>query len=226
MPEGIEKYPVEIERILEFGKEKEYLTFDDINRLLPPDMTSADEIEAIFDVIDSEGIAVSESDEKFLEAAATAIEIEEKVEEVLEDEFEAEITSGLEKTNDPVRLYLREMAIVPLLTREGEVTIAKRIERGMNRAMRALSRCPICIDSLIRIGEDLRMGKVSLREVVNVNDQEGLADEYFEQLHLSTTNHINAIKKDFAKAIRLYDKLTDEPKRSPRILPPRRFPWG
>ena len=68
-----EKYSDEVEKLLEVGKEKEYLTYDDINRLLPPDMNSADEIEAILDVIGAEGISISDSDEKFIEAAAAAI---------------------------------------------------------------------------------------------------------------------------------------------------------
>src|SRR5947209_489095 len=66
-----EKYSDEVEKLLEMGKEKEYLTFDDINRLLPPELNSADDIEAIFDVIGAEGISISETDEKFLEVAAS-----------------------------------------------------------------------------------------------------------------------------------------------------------
>src|SRR5512138_957599 len=66
-----EKYSDEVEKLLEMGKEKEYLTFDDINRLLPPELNSADDIEAIFDVIGAEGISISENDEKFLEVAVS-----------------------------------------------------------------------------------------------------------------------------------------------------------
>src|SRR5918912_896154 len=123
-----EKYHDEVEKLLEVGKEKEYLTYDDINRLLPPDMNSADEIEAIFDVIGAEGISISDSDEKFIEAAAAAVgNGEGKVDDALDEELDLDLTPGtLDKTNDPVRLYLREMAIVPLLTREGEVSIARR----------------------------------------------------------------------------------------------------
>ena len=70
MSEINEKYHDEVEKLLEVGKEKEYLTYDDINRLLPPDMNSAEEIEAIFDVIGAEGISISDTDEKFIETAA------------------------------------------------------------------------------------------------------------------------------------------------------------
>ncbi|HSQ20363.1 MAG TPA: RNA polymerase sigma factor region1.1 domain-containing protein, partial [Blastocatellia bacterium] len=99
-----EKYPDEVEKLLEVGKEKEYLTYDDINRLLPQDMNSADEIEAILDVIGAEGISISDSDEKFIEAAAAAIGSNGagKVEDALDEELDLDLTPGtLDKTNDP-----------------------------------------------------------------------------------------------------------------------------
>src|SRR5438309_5005230 len=105
-----EKYSDELVKLLEVGKEKDYLTYDDINRLLPPDMNSADEIEAILDVIGAEGISISDSDEKFIEAAAAAAGSNGvgKIEEVLDEELDLDLTPGtLDKTNDPVRLYLR-----------------------------------------------------------------------------------------------------------------------
>ena len=135
-----EKYSDEVEKLLEVGKEKEYLTYDDINRLLPPEVSSADEIEAILDAIGAEGIHISESDEKFLKDPGDDMEKDVDGNE----DFELDFSAGtLDKTNDPVRLYLREMAVVPLLTREGEVAIAKRIERGLMRKHKAISRSPV-----------------------------------------------------------------------------------
>src|SRR5262249_36369128 len=158
-----EKYQDELEKLLEVGKEKEYLTFDDINRLLPPDMNSAEEIEAILDVIGAEGISISDSDEKFIEAAAAVGNGDGKLEDGLDEDLDLDLTPGtLDKTNDPVRLYLREMAIVPLLTRDGEVSIARRIERGRQRALRSISRSPICIEDLIQMGERLRRGELHI----------------------------------------------------------------
>src|SRR5687768_3593069 len=100
------------------GKEKEYLTFDDINRLLPADINSADDIEALFDVIGAEGISISDTDEKFLEASANAIEVSvDKLGISFDEESDVDVAPGeLDATNDPVRLYMREMATVPLLT--------------------------------------------------------------------------------------------------------------
>ena len=168
-----EKYSDEVEKLLEVGKEKEYLTYDDINRLLPPEVSSADEIEAILDVIGAEGIQISESDEKFLKDSGDEIEKETPDGE----ESELDLSAGtLEKTNDPVRMYLREMAVVPLLTREGEVAIAKRIERGLLKKQKAITRSPIAIEEVLRIGDNLKKGLTGIRDVVILNDQEGLTE--------------------------------------------------
>src|SRR5436853_6696397 len=96
-----EKYSDELVKLLEVGKEKDYLTYDDINRLLPPDMNSADEIEAILDVIGAEGISISDSDEKFIEAAAAAVGSngDGKIEDVLDEALDRDLTTGtLDKT--------------------------------------------------------------------------------------------------------------------------------
>src|SRR5262245_52237610 len=147
-------------------------------------MNSADEIEAILDVIGAEGISISDSDEKFIEAAAAALGTngDGKIEDALEDELDLDLTPGaLDKTNDPVRLYLREMAVVPLLTRDGEVSIARRMERGLGHALKTISRSPICIEALLDLGERLRRSELHIREIVNFSDQEGITDERVEE---------------------------------------------
>ncbi|HEX8185174.1 MAG TPA: RNA polymerase sigma factor RpoD [Blastocatellia bacterium] len=219
MSEINEKYSDEVEKLLEVGKEKEYLTYDDINRLLPPDMNSADEIEAILDVIGAEGISISDTDEKFIEAAATAVgNGDGKVEDALDEELDLDLTPGtLDKTNDPVRLYLREMAIVPLLTRDGEVSIARRIERGRTRALKAISRSPICIEDLIQIGERLRRGELHIREVITFNEQEAITEERIEEYLATTLDALNELKKSYLRTLKLYDRLREEPKKSPKL---------
>src|SRR2546421_3200054 len=183
-----EKYSDEVEKLLEMGKEKEYLTFDDINRLLPPELNSADDIEAIFDVIGAEGISISENDEKFLEVAASVDNNGDgKLDSVIEEEIDLDLTTGIvDKTNDPVRLYLREMAVVPLLTRDGEVSIARRIERGRQRVLKSISRSPICIDEMLQIGERLRRGELHIREVVTFSEQEPVTEERIDEYQNST----------------------------------------
>jgi RNA polymerase primary sigma factor len=214
-----EKYSDEVEKLLEVGKEKEYLTYDDINRLLPPDMNSADEIEAILDVIGAEGISISDTDEKFIEAAAAAVvNGDGKVEDALDEELDLDLTPGtLDKTNDPVRLYLREMAIVPLLTRDGEVSIARRIERGRTRTLKAISRSPVCIEDLIQIGERLRHGELHIREVITFSEQEAITEERVQEYLNSTLDAITELKKSYTRTLKLYDRLREEPKKSPKI---------
>jgi RNA polymerase primary sigma factor len=134
-----------------------------------------------------------------------------------------DLTPGtLDKTNDPVRLYLREMAIVPLLTRDGEVSIARRIERGRKRTLKALSRSPICIEDVIQTGERLRRGELHIREVVSFNEQEGVTEEKVEEYLQSTLEAIGELKKSYARTLKLYDRLREEPKKSPRLARLRR----
>jgi len=203
------------------GKEKEYLTYDDINRLLPPDMNSADEIEAILDVIGAEGISISDSDEKFIEAAAAALGTngDGKIEEALEDELDLDLTPGaLDKTNDPVRLYLREMAVVPLLTRDGEVSIARRMERGRQRVLKAISRSPVCLEEILQMGERLRRGELHIREVVTFSEQEPITEDRIEQYQVATLECMIEIKKNHSRMLRLYERVIEEPKKSPRLM--------
>ncbi len=218
-----EKYTDDVQKLLSLGKEKAFLTYDDINQELPEGMVSADDIEDIFAMLGAEGIVISDSEEKFLENAAVAAGGDKKLDEMAEDEIELDLSPGtLDKTNDPVRLYLREMGVVPLLTREGEVTIAKRIERGKIRAQKAISRSPVAIAELIAIGQELASGELSIREVVTFNEQEGITEEKIEEYHNYTLETIQEIAKVFKKTQTLYEKFKVEPKRSPKLVRMRR----
>ena len=217
-----EKYTDDVQKLLDMGKEKAFLTYDDINQELPEGLVSPDEIEDIFATLTGEGISISDSEEKFLETAAAAANIDKK-EEGGEEEIELDLSPGsLDKTNDPVRLYLREMGVVPLLTREGEVAIAKRIERGKIRAQKAISRSPVAIAELLKIGEELAEGELSIRETVTFTEQEGITEEKIEEYHNYTLETIGEIGKAFKKANQMYEKLLAEPKRSPKLQKMRR----
>ena len=147
MAEEIDKYEEDIDKLIDTGKEKGYLTYGEVNDLLPGDITSPDEIDDLMTTINTQGIDVlggegsRERDKYEPEAGEES------------DDVELDLSPGtLEKTNDPVRMYLREMGTVPLLTREGEVEIAKRIERGQLRVMKAISRSPIVIGCCLPSG--------------------------------------------------------------------------
>src|SRR5215470_12449972 len=144
-----------MQRLLELGGDKKYLTFDDLNRELPESVVSPDDIEDVLQKLEGSNIAVADSEERLIEQAATLV-VDEDDDEALDEDIELDLSAGtLDKTNDPVRLYLREMGVVPLLTREGEVAIAKRIERGKLRAQKAVSRSPVAVAEILKIGEEL-----------------------------------------------------------------------
>src|SRR5947209_14293729 len=165
-----------MQRLLELGGDKKYLTFDDLNRELPDNMVSPDDIEDVLQKLEGSNIPVADSDERLLEQAA-AIATDED-EEGVDEDIELDLSAGaLEKTNDAVRLYLREMGVVPLLTREGEVAIAKRIERGQIKTQKATSRSPIAVGELIKMGEELKLMKLNIREIVTFSEQAELAGE-------------------------------------------------
>ena len=159
----------DIKKLIDAGKEKGYLTYDQVNDLIPHDVHSPEDLEDLLTTIGTQGIDVLES------SKGPTTDLEKKFEEVDEasEDVELDLTPGaLEKTNDPVRMYLREMGTVPLLTREGEVEIAKRIERGQNRVLKALSRSPIVIRELLALGEDLEKGVRSIKELVTFDEEE------------------------------------------------------
>src|SRR5438128_5915443 len=117
------------------------------------------------------------------------------------DDVELDLTPGaLEKTNDPVRMYLREMGTVPLLTREGEVEIAKRIERGQLRVLKAVSRSPIVIREILATGDDLRRGVRSIKDVVNVSDEDEITEEVLAKRVKDATTLIDQLGRHYKKA--------------------------
>jgi RNA polymerase primary sigma factor len=113
---------------------------------------------------------------------------------------------AVEQTDDPVRIYLREMGVVPLLTREGEVGIAKRIERGQRRVLKALSRSPIVIREVLAIGEDLKRGVRSIKEIV-VFDEEEITEKVLQNRVKDTTHRIDELQKHYKRASQLAVRL-------------------
>src|SRR3989440_5274571 len=202
-----------MQRLLELSGDKKYLTFDDLNRELPETIVSPDDIEDVLQKLEGSNIAVADSEERLIERAAVLVADDE--DEAIDEDLELDLSAGtLEKTNDPVRLYLREMGVVPLLTREGEVVIAKRIERGQLKTQKAISRSPIAVNELIKIGEELEAGTLNIRDVVNFSDQaeltgqEDKADEYLQW----TLEGIGNIRRHFKAGLKEWDKLRAEQK--------------
>ena len=193
-----DKYDDEIHSLIDAGKEKGYLTYGDVNEMMPDEMaTSADDIDDLITTIGTQGIDLLDGP-KF---GDKDFDLEEGGEDV-----ELDLTPGtLEKTNDPVRMYLREMGTVPLLTREGEVEIAKRIERGQNRVLKAISRSPIVIREIVALGEDLKRGVRNVKEVV-IFDEEELTEDVVQSRVKSTVSKIDALVKHQKKIAALEEK--------------------
>jgi RNA polymerase primary sigma factor len=204
-----------VDRLLELGRDKKFLSYDDLNREMPDNMVSPEDIEDVLQKIEGAKISISDSDSHLLEAAA-ALAIDD-VDGLDEDELDLDLSAGtLDKTNDPVRLYLREMGVVPLLTREGEVTIAKRIERGQIKTKKAISRSPIAVEALIKLGEDLKRGRTSIRETVTFSEQaeltgeEDKADEYLRW----TIEGIENVHRNYDEALKTLANLREEQKKA------------
>jgi RNA polymerase primary sigma factor len=204
-----------MQRLLELGGDKKFLTFDDLNRELPDNIVSPDDIEDVLQKLEGSNITVTDSDERLIEVSASVAVAPEDLDGELDEDIELDLSAGvLEKTNDPVRLYLREMGIVPLLTREGEVTIAKRIERGQIKTQKAISRSPIAVKELCKVGEELEAGRLNIRDYVTFSEQaeltgqEDKADEYLRW----TLEGIENIRRIFKAGLKEWERLRVEQK--------------
>ncbi len=201
-----------MERLLELGGDKKYLTFDDLNRELPDNVVSPDDIEDVLQKLEGSNIPIADSDERLLEQAAATVTDDE---EDLDEDIELDLSAGaLEKTNDPVRLYLREMGVVPLLTREGEVAIAKRIERGHLKTQKAIARSPIAVREVLKIGEDLEDGRINIRDTVTFSEQAELTgdEDKAEEYRTWTIEGIQNIDKLCKLGLKELEKLREEQK--------------
>src|SRR5216684_2420084 len=197
-----EKYD-EVRQLINIGKEKGYLLYDEVNELLPSEITSSDELDDLFNTFGSAGIEVIDSDQKYLRDDVKPID---RTAEGAE-ELELDLTPGaLDKTNDPVRMYLREMGTVPLLTREGEVEIAKRIERGKLAVIKSISRTPTIAKVIMQMGDALKNDERSIRELVTFVDDE-LTDEKLEDRKRQVLRQIDAVRKAWVVAEKAKEKL-------------------
>jgi RNA polymerase primary sigma factor len=170
--------------LISMGKAKGFLTYDEINDHMPENIVSSDQIDDWLSTLGGEGIEVvdSASPVKVAEAPGAEEEDEEEEAEAKDDAGEEEEEDGYSKTNDPVRMYLRKMGSVSLLTREGEVEIAKRIEDGERRVLQVVLNCAVAIEEILELGDKLRKQKIRVKEVVKDADDEDA--EFDEQWHV------------------------------------------
>jgi len=219
---GLEEKYDAVRQLIAVGKERGYLLYDEVNDSLPAEVHSSEEIDDLLTTFERNGIEIYE--DQASAKAARAVEVSTTPgdrdggvkEDAHEGDGDLDLTPGsLEKTNDPVRMYLREMGTVPLLTREGEVTIAKRIERGQLVVMKSVTRSPIVIKELIAVGDDLRKGGRSIKEIVQFDDEE-LTEEKIANKTKQTLKHIEKIAKLYENGLKQAIKLEKTPKAKKR----------
>ncbi|HME89959.1 MAG TPA: RNA polymerase sigma factor RpoD [Myxococcaceae bacterium] len=208
----------EVKDLLEAGRQKGFLTYDEVNDALPADIVSSEQIDDVMSMFGDNEIEIVDAQKaaKATEAKPTVATVEEPTKDSDEDEAKDEDDEPGGKSNDPVRLYLRKMGSVSLLTREGEVEIAKRIEEGEKEVLRALLACKVAVAEIIEIGVKLKTGKLRIREVVkdapeepapdSAEESEGeVAEAETQQLNQSELNRIEQICRQIEK-IRKYAK--------------------
>ncbi|HEY7515308.1 MAG TPA: RNA polymerase sigma factor region1.1 domain-containing protein, partial [Vicinamibacteria bacterium] len=166
------------------GREKGFVTFDEVNDALPSDIGS-DQIDDVMSMFGEHDIEVVDGAEKKMKLPDKPPEPEEKTEKA-EEEKEEEDDAGYGKSNDPVRMYLRKMGSVSLLTREGEVEIAKRIEEGEKEILAAVLSSSIAIREILDLGERLRKAKIRVREIVKDAGDEQPAENEEEEVEEET----------------------------------------
>jgi RNA polymerase primary sigma factor len=203
---SIEERYDEVRQLITTGKKKGYLLYDEVNEILPSEIISAEDIDELFSAFGSAGIEIVDSDkayrgDKDFDRDGSS------------DGQELDLTPGtLDKTNDPVRMYLREMGTVPLLTREGEVAIAKRIERGKLAVIKSISRTPTIAKRILTTGDQLQAGARTIRELVIFSDEE-ITEEVIEGRKQAVLVQIDAVRKARAVFVKLTDKMEATPKK-------------
>ncbi len=164
----------EFKKLLSLGEEKGFLTYDDVNDMLPPDVNSSDQIDDIIMLFGEKNIDIIDTEQ------GEKLVVKKPVEDALPSKFPEALAlvPGTGKTGDPVKMYLREMGLVSLLSREGEVEIAKKIEAGARETMWAIFSLTVSIAEVLSIGEKLESGEIRVKNVVdNIEDEEGFMEE-------------------------------------------------
>ena len=179
----VEEEPIadrkEVKDLLEVGRQKGFLTYDEVNDALPADIVSSDQIDDVMSMFGDNDIEIVDAQKaaQGTETKPTVAASEEQQAAPEEEEEKDEDDEPGGKSNDPVRLYLRKMGSVSLLTREGEVEIAKRIEEGEKEVLRALLACRLAVAEILEVGNKLKAGKLRIREVVKDAPDEAASSE-------------------------------------------------
>jgi len=214
----------QVRNLISVGKERGYLLSEEVEQVLPAELHSTEEIDDLLSTFERIGISLYEDLAAAKAARATvdpivsespAADWNDKA--AAAEEGELDLTPGmLDKNNDPVRLYLREMGSVPLLKRQDEVAIAKRMERGHLMVLKSISRSPIVLKELINVGEELRNGTLSIKKIIQF-DQEELTEEETENKTREVLRIIGKIEQLYGVALKQAAQLERIPRAKKRV---------
>ena len=171
----------EVKKLIDLGKEKGYLTYDDVNDMLPAEVVSPDQIDDVMSIFGEMDIEVVDANQRVtLGGAAEELAEEEEEEKEIDLDGDGDVVG---KTGDPVRMYLREMGTVSLLSREGEVEIAKKIEEGEKRVIHEVLSSPLALTYVLDLGEKLAQHEIRVREIIKEEGEEDSEDFEDEEVH-------------------------------------------
>ena len=200
----------QIKVLIAKGKTTGFLTFDEVNKALPSEASSPEQIEEIVGIFDQLDIAIVDSEK---EAKAKSMGPGESDEETIPEPNldlveEDDVTDYSSRSTDPVRMYLREMGAVPLLDRDGEVQIAKKIETGEQDVLYALVEVPVAVEELISVGEDLKQNRIKLKDVVKTIEEDDPSEDEMNQRQ-RVIMLLDEIKVSYKKKRKLYSRLDE-----------------
>jgi RNA polymerase primary sigma factor len=197
----------DIKQLVYDGKQKGYLLYDEVNDVLPSEIiNSSDDIDELFTMFDSVGIEVVDSEDQKYQSDAPGPGFQKDFGE--DQEANEQEPENYAKTYDPVRMYLREMGVVPLLTREGEITIAKRIESHKENLIRAISQAPIAVKEVLALGQRIKKNKNLLPNFFHL-----LEDEYNEKNLDTKYRQVQHIMERISRLDDEYVKLKEKMKK-------------
>jgi len=198
----------QIKTLIAKGKLKGFLTFEELNKALPSEVNNPEQIEEVIAIFDQLDIAIVDSEKEVKKLETAPIEPDDA-----EPAADLELTENAEdaldyssRSTDPVRMYLREMGAVPLLDRDGEVHIARKIENGEMDVLFALVEVPVAIEELVQVGEDLKIGRIKLKDVVKTIEEDDPSEDEMNQRQ-RVIFLLEEVKATFKKKRKIYSKL-------------------
>ncbi|MCM0754314.1 RNA polymerase sigma factor RpoD [Desulfovibrio aminophilus] len=198
----------QIKSLIAKGKKNGFLTFEEVSKALPSEISSPDQLEEVHSIFDQMNIVIVDTEEsgKKLSAEPSESESDELDIELVSSDGDDDVSDYSSRSTDPVRMYLREMGAVPLLDREGEVVIAKKIENGEMEVLYSLVEVPVALEELIQVGEDLKNGKIKLKDVVKTIEEDDPSEDEMNQRQ-RVIFLLDEIKGIFKKKKKVYEKL-------------------